>query len=171
MRPLPSPAPSPIRRSSKLRSPAAILTGDVCCRQREMPAWLSIRQRLMCGCRTYSFAAAAWPRHFRKTSSRRNSISPNAPSNSRFGAKARAARGSGPATSPKATLGSMPVTGHDCARRAFLMALAAPLVADTHQEIGDFLGALAAALSEGNGSGFLDRVDHAMPDYYKFEQY
>jgi hypothetical protein len=65
----------------------------------------------------------------------------------------------------------MPVTARDCARRAFLMALAAPLVAGTQEEISDFLGALAAALSEGNGSGFLDRVDHAMPDYYKFEQY
>ena len=65
----------------------------------------------------------------------------------------------------------MPVTGRDCARRTFLMALAAPLLADTHQDIADFLGALAAALSEGNGSAFLDRVDHAMPDYYKFEQY
>jgi len=51
------------------------------------------------------------------------------------------------------------------------MALAVPLVADTHQEILDFLGALAAALSEGNGSGFLERVDRAMPDYYKLAQY
>ena len=51
------------------------------------------------------------------------------------------------------------------------MALAAPLVADMHQEILDFLGALASALSESNGSAFLDRVDHAMPDYYKLEQY
>lgn len=51
------------------------------------------------------------------------------------------------------------------------MALAAPLLADTHQDVADFLGSLAAALSEGNGSAFLDRVDHAMPDYYKFEQY
>lgn len=51
------------------------------------------------------------------------------------------------------------------------MALAAPLLADTHQDINDFLNALAAALSEGNGAAFLDRVDHAMPDYYKFEQY
>jgi hypothetical protein len=65
----------------------------------------------------------------------------------------------------------MPVTGRNFARRTFLMALAAPLVADTHQDVLDFLGALTAALSEGNGSGFLDRVDHAMPDYYKLEQY
>jgi hypothetical protein len=53
----------------------------------------------------------------------------------------------------------------------FLMALTAPLVADTHQEILDFLGALTSALSEGNGSAFLDRVDQTMPDYYKLEQY
>ena len=65
----------------------------------------------------------------------------------------------------------MPVTVHNCARRTFLLALAAPLIADTHGEILDFLGALAAALSEGNASAFLDRVDHAMPDYDKLEQY
>ena len=65
----------------------------------------------------------------------------------------------------------MPATGRDLARRTFLMALAASLVADTHQEILDFLDALAAALSEGNGSAFLDRVDHTTPDYYKLEQY
>ncbi len=65
----------------------------------------------------------------------------------------------------------MPVTGRDFARRAFLMALAAPLVADTRQEMVDFLAALAAALSEGNGLAFLDRVDHAMPEYHKLEQH
>ena len=51
------------------------------------------------------------------------------------------------------------------------MALAAPLVADTRQEMVDFLAALAAALSEGNGLAFLDRVDHAMPEYHKLEQH
>lgn len=51
------------------------------------------------------------------------------------------------------------------------MTLAAPLLADRRQEILDFLDALAAALSEGNSSAFLDRVDHSMPDYYKLEQY
>lgn len=51
------------------------------------------------------------------------------------------------------------------------MLLAAPLMADTHQEVVDFLGALATALSEGNSSAFLDRIDHSMPDYYKLEQY
>jgi len=50
------------------------------------------------------------------------------------------------------------------------MALAVPLVADTRQEMVDFLASLAAALSEGNGLAFLDRVDHAMPDYHKLEQ-
>ena len=30
--------------------------------------------------------------------------------------------------------------------------------------------ALAGALSEGNGPAFLDRIDHAMPDYHKLEQ-
>lgn len=64
----------------------------------------------------------------------------------------------------------MPVIVHNCGRRTFLMVLAAPLVADTHQEVLDLLRALAAALSEGNGPAFLDRVDHAMPDYYKLEQ-
>jgi hypothetical protein len=64
----------------------------------------------------------------------------------------------------------MPVTGRDFARRAFLMALAVPLIADTRQEMVDLLAALASALSEGNGFAFLDRVDHAMPDYHKFEQ-
>ncbi len=51
------------------------------------------------------------------------------------------------------------------------MTLAAPLLADRRQEILDFLEALAAALSEGNSSAFLDRVDHSMPDYYQLEQY
>jgi hypothetical protein len=64
----------------------------------------------------------------------------------------------------------MPVTGRDFARRAFLMALAIPLFADIRREMLDLLAALAAALSEGNGLAFLDRVDHAMPEYYKFEQ-
>lgn len=48
--------------------------------------------------------------------------------------------------------------------------LFAPLVADPRQEILDLLTALASALSEGNGLAFLDRVDHAMPDYHKLEQ-
>lgn len=51
------------------------------------------------------------------------------------------------------------------------MALAAPLLAVTRQELLDFLGALASALSEGNASAFLDRVDHDMPDYYQLEKY
>jgi hypothetical protein len=50
------------------------------------------------------------------------------------------------------------------------MALASPLFADTRQEMLDLLAALAAALSEGNGLAFLDRVDHAMPDYHKLER-
>jgi hypothetical protein len=50
------------------------------------------------------------------------------------------------------------------------MALAVPLFADSHQDMLDLLATLAAALSEGNGYAFLDHVDHAIPDYYKFEQ-
>jgi hypothetical protein len=68
----------------------------------------------------------------------------------------------------------MPVTAPELARRPFLLALAASLVArlaaDTGQEILDLLRSLASALSEGNGLGFLDHVDHAMPDYRKLEQ-
>jgi len=64
----------------------------------------------------------------------------------------------------------MPATGHELARRAFLMALAAPLLADTRQEILDLITELASALSEGNGLAFLDHIDHAMPDYQKLEQ-
>lgn len=64
----------------------------------------------------------------------------------------------------------MPATGRDIARRAFLAALAIPLFADTHQEIVDLLAALAAALSEGNGLAFLDRVDHALPGYSQLER-
>ena len=64
----------------------------------------------------------------------------------------------------------MPATGHELARRAFLVALAAPLLADTRQEILDLITELASALSEGNGLAFLDRIDHAMPDYQKLEQ-
>jgi len=65
----------------------------------------------------------------------------------------------------------MPVTAHDLARRTFLVALAAPLIADTHQELVDFLGELASALSQGNSEGFLNRIDRSTPDYYKLEQY
>jgi len=64
----------------------------------------------------------------------------------------------------------MPATGHELARRAFLVALAAPLLADTRQEILDLITELASALSEGNGLAFLDHIDHAMPDYQKLEQ-
>jgi hypothetical protein len=49
------------------------------------------------------------------------------------------------------------------------MALAAPLFGDTRQEIMDLLAALASALSESNGLAFLDRIDHAMPDYHQLE--
>ena len=64
----------------------------------------------------------------------------------------------------------MPATGHELARRAFLVALAAPLLADTRQEILDLITELASALSEGNGLAFLDHIDHAMPDYQKLGQ-
>ncbi len=64
----------------------------------------------------------------------------------------------------------MPATGHELARRAFLMALAAPLLADTRQEILDLITDLASALSEGNGLAFLDHIDRAMPDYQKLGQ-
>jgi murein L,D-transpeptidase YcbB/YkuD len=64
----------------------------------------------------------------------------------------------------------MPATGHELARRAFLMALAAPLLADTRQEILDLITELASALSEGNGLAFLDHIDRAMPDYQKLQQ-
>ena len=50
------------------------------------------------------------------------------------------------------------------------MALAAPLVADTRQEILDLLTDLASALGEGNGLAFLGHIDHAMPGYQKLEQ-
>ncbi len=56
------------------------------------------------------------------------------------------------------------------ARRAFLMILAAPLLADVRQEILDLLTAMASALSEGNGLAFLDHVDHSMRDYDKLER-
>jgi len=64
----------------------------------------------------------------------------------------------------------MPATGHELARRAFLMALAAPLLAGTSHEILDLITDLASAMSEGNGVAFLDHIDHAMPDYQKLEQ-
>jgi hypothetical protein len=65
----------------------------------------------------------------------------------------------------------MPATGLEIARRAFLAALAAPLLADTHQDIIDLFTKMASALSEGNGLAFLDHVDHAMTDYAKLEKY
>ncbi len=64
----------------------------------------------------------------------------------------------------------MPATAPEIARRAFLFALAAPLVADTRQEILDLFTEMASALSEGNGLAFLDHTDHSMPDYEKFQQ-
>jgi hypothetical protein len=64
----------------------------------------------------------------------------------------------------------MPPTAPDIARRAFLAALAAPLLAGTEQEALDLFTALASALSEGNGLAFLDRVNHSMPDYEKLER-
>ena len=64
----------------------------------------------------------------------------------------------------------MPATAPKLARRAFLMTLAVPLLADTRSQILDLITDLASALSEGNGLAFLDHFDHAMPDYQKLEQ-
>ena len=64
----------------------------------------------------------------------------------------------------------MPATARDIARRAFLAALAAPLLAGTEQEVLDLFTALASALSEGNGLAFLDHVDHSMPDFEKLQR-
>jgi len=64
----------------------------------------------------------------------------------------------------------MPATAPEIARRAFLLALAAPLVADARQEILDLFTDMASALSEGNGFAFLTHIDHSMPDYEKFQQ-
>jgi len=64
----------------------------------------------------------------------------------------------------------MPVTALEITRRGWLIALAAPLFADTRQETLDLFTALASALSEGNGFAFLDHVDHSMPNYQKLEQ-
>ena len=108
---------------------------------------------------------------FSEASSSRSSINRSARSISRFAARARAARASGPAISPKVTFVSMPATAPEIARRAFLAALVAPLFADTRQEIIDLFTTMASALSEGNGLAFLDHVDHAMPDYGKLEKY
>ena len=64
----------------------------------------------------------------------------------------------------------MPATALDIARRAFLMALAAPLLATTEQEVLDLFTALASSLSEGNALVFLGHFDHSMPDYNKLER-
>src|SRR5258708_3452162 len=112
-----------------------------------------------------------WRRSFPKRTSSSGWISRSARSTSRSAAKARAARASGPAILPKVTFVSMPATAHEIARRTFLAALAAPLFADTRQEIIDLFTTMATALSEGNGLAFLDHVDHAMPDYGKLEKY
>ena len=61
----------------------------------------------------------------------------------------------------------MPATAPDIARRAFLIALAAPVLASTEQEVLDLFTTLASALSEGNGLAFLDHIDHSMPDFEK----
>src|SRR5215469_10007581 len=129
----------------------------------------SIRLGSTWRCKESWSAEAAWLRHFRRTTSKEDSISPTAPLLFKFAARARAARASGLAISPKATFGLMPAIGPDFTRRALLMALAAPLFGDTRQEIMDLLAALASALSESNGLAFLDRIDHAMPDYHQLE--
>ena len=64
----------------------------------------------------------------------------------------------------------MPATAPEIARRAFLAALAAPLLADARQEILDLFTVMASALSEGNGLAFLDQVEHSMPNYDKLQQ-
>jgi len=64
----------------------------------------------------------------------------------------------------------MPATGPEIARRAFLMACAATLLADVRQDVLDLFTAMASALSEGNGLAFLDHVEHSMPDYQKLER-
>lgn len=64
----------------------------------------------------------------------------------------------------------MPVTAPDIARRTFLAALAAPLMAGIEQEVLDLFTDLASALSEGNGLVFLDRVEHSMPEYEKLQR-
>jgi hypothetical protein len=64
----------------------------------------------------------------------------------------------------------MPATALDIARRTFLAALAAPLLAGSPQEVLNLFTDLASALSEGNGLAFLDRVDHSMPDYEKLQR-
>jgi len=48
------------------------------------------------------------------------------------------------------------------------MAVAAPLLATTGQDVLDLFTALASALSEGNGLAFLDHFDHSMPGYEQF---
>ena len=52
----------------------------------------------------------------------------------------------------------------------FLLALAAPLVASTQEEVLALFTAMASALSEGNALAFLDHIDHSMPDYDKLER-
>lgn len=65
----------------------------------------------------------------------------------------------------------MRATAPDIARRTFLMAIAAPMLATPEQEVLDLFTTLASALSEGNALAFLDRLDHSMPDYGKLERY
>jgi len=64
----------------------------------------------------------------------------------------------------------MQVIAPEITRRAWLIALAVPLLADTRQDILDLFTAMASALSEGIGLAFLDHVARSMPDYYKLEQ-
>lgn len=52
----------------------------------------------------------------------------------------------------------------------FLAALAAPVFAASQESPIDLVTKMAAALSEGNGLAFLDRLDHRMPDYQTIEQ-
>lgn len=64
----------------------------------------------------------------------------------------------------------MPVIAPEITRRGWMMALAAPLLADTKQDILNLFTGMASALSEANGLAFLDHVGRSMPDYYKLEQ-
>jgi hypothetical protein len=126
------------------------------------PSKTDIRMQQVLVCRgglAAAFSEAELKRNWTPRSAR--SWSPSAE-------RAKARRGSGRATSPRATSASTPVTDLNMTRRwLLLLPLAACLRADSEKDARDLMASLAGALSAGKVELFLDAFDPAMPDFDK----
>jgi len=57
----------------------------------------------------------------------------------------------------------MPAIGPSCRVSLVVLALAVGTRADSDADVVDLIGSMAAALSDNNAAGFLDKLDKAMP--------